>query len=150
MKVQDFANAVRERKPEYSHMDDVSIIQMVGVKNPALLEKNIDPDEMKATVSEIQRQKVVKARQEQFKSSSFGSRFGTGVERLVGRVGRLRIASRLHSTGRWRKSQRMPPSRRRSPRAGYDPGEPGGCHSPSRLRFPKSRPLYHRAPNGSN
>lgn len=78
MKVQEFANKVRSRKPEYSHLDDTDLMQMVAEKKPELL-KFVDRDDLALTMKTSRMKKISRARQKAFKSLSGVSRFGIGA-----------------------------------------------------------------------
>jgi len=92
--VKDFANKVRERKPEYRHLDDTDLMQMVVKKKPELL-KSIDRVDLANTMKQSRAKTASRLRQKEFGALSGYSRFmaGTGegmldiyhgVKQLVG------------------------------------------------------------------
>jgi len=77
MRVNEFANKVRERKPEYAHLDDTDLIQMVAQKKPDLL-ANMDRADMAQIMRESRKKKITRARKKEFSALSGFSRFGLG------------------------------------------------------------------------
>ena len=78
MKVQEFTEKVRSRKPEFSHLDDTDLIQMVAQRKPELLQ-SVDRDDMALTFKESRKRKISQERQKSFKSLSGYSRFMAGT-----------------------------------------------------------------------
>lgn len=78
LSVKEFSDRVRERKPEYAHLDDADLIQMVTKKKPDLL-ASIDRQDLIKVSNESVAKQVSKERQKQFRSLSGFSRFGAGA-----------------------------------------------------------------------
>lgn len=78
LRVSEFADKVRERKPEYSHLDDSDIIQMVTQKSPNLIGA-VDRQDLIKVVKESRAKQLSKARQKEFSSLSGVDRFGAGM-----------------------------------------------------------------------
>ena len=78
LSVKEFSDRVRERKPEYAHLDDVDLIQMVAKKKPELLQSVDRQDLIKVSNESVSKQ-VSKDRQKQFGALSGYSRFMAGA-----------------------------------------------------------------------
>lgn len=78
LSVKEFAEKVRARKPEYKHLDDADLLQMVTKKKPDLL-KAIDRDDLVRVSNESVSKQVSKERQKQFGALSGYSRFMSGA-----------------------------------------------------------------------
>ncbi len=77
LSVSEFANKVRSAKPEYEHLDDADILQMVTKKKPDLL-GSIDHDDLVKVSNKSVAKQISKDRQRQFSSMSGFSRFSAG------------------------------------------------------------------------
>jgi len=65
-------------KPEYAHLDDTDLIQMVAQKKPDLL-ANMDRADMAQIMRDSRKKKISQQRQKEFGSLSGVSRFGAGT-----------------------------------------------------------------------
>ncbi len=83
LSVREFSDKVRSRKPEYAHLDDADLIQMVTQKKPELL-GSIDRQDLIKVSNESVSKQISKERQKQFGALSGYSRFmaGTGAGML--------------------------------------------------------------------
>lgn len=78
LSVREFSDKVRSRKPEYAHLDDADLIQMVTQKKPELL-GSIDRDDLIKVSNESVSKQISKERQKQFGALSGYSRFMSGA-----------------------------------------------------------------------
>ncbi len=78
LSVQDFSDKVRERKPEYAHLDNADIIQMVTKMKPELL-ASVDRNDLIKVSNESVAKQISKERQKQFGALSGYSRFMAGA-----------------------------------------------------------------------